>query len=84
MTRLSRRREDRCLVVKLWNQATPYIQMLGWVIIVLGVFGAATLQYGKVQAYDDRIAKLEQDNEKQMILLQRIDQRLSDMYDRSK
>jgi len=29
-----RRKEDRCAIVRLWNWATPYIQIVGFIITI--------------------------------------------------
>lgn len=87
----SRRINDKCIAKKLYEQGTPYVQILGWVAVMCSVFIGIGVYYSKVEAYDGRINEVashvnavDSQQRQMMILLQRIDQRVSDMYDRGR
>jgi len=89
-THSSRRKEDRCLVVKLWNRFHPYQEIIGYAVMLGSIIVTLTLFYSKVDAYDARITDtnlrvdlIQKEQRESLILLQRIDQRVSDMYERS-
>jgi hypothetical protein len=49
------RHERNCIIKKIWNVYTPYIQMGGWLIIVCGFILTVIAAATKVEAFDDRL-----------------------------
>lgn len=55
-----KRREDRCLILRLWNRATPYIQITGFLITIGTVIFTGGGIWKDVQAYGPRLDTIEQ------------------------
>lgn len=49
----------KCLVKRLYELATPYIQLTGWLMVVSSVLLGALAIIQEVQAFDGRISALE-------------------------
>ena len=49
----------KCLIKRLYELATPYIQLTGWLMVVSSVFLGALAIIQEVQAFDGRISALE-------------------------
>lgn len=49
----------KCLVKRLYELATPYIQLTGWLVVVSSVLLGALAIIQEVQAFDGRISALE-------------------------
>lgn len=71
-----RRKVDKCVALRLYERATPYVQMAGWASVMIGmVFSAMWLSFSFIsdsQAYENRIAKLEEKEHQQRMLLEQI------------
>ena len=49
----------KCLVKRLYEIATPYIQLTGWLVVMSSVLLGALAIIQEVQAFDGRISALE-------------------------
>lgn len=49
----------KCLIKRLYELATPYIQLTGWLMVVSSVILGALAIIQEVQAFDGRISALE-------------------------
>lgn len=85
----NRRAYDRDIGKRLYERFTPWVQLAAWFTMFCTMFIGIGIYYSKVEAYDEKInllsSRLDRSDDRQekiMILLQRIDQRVSDMYDR--
>ena len=85
---IQRRETDRCWIKRAWDRFTPYIHIGAFLITIFSVFAAGVLRWNHVEAsvdkHETRLDDIERKMEKSVILLERIDQRVSDMYDRNR
>lgn len=51
--------KQKCLFKRLYEVATPYVQLTGWVVIMGSVATATIAIVQKVQAFDGRLSTLE-------------------------
>lgn len=85
---VGRRETDRCWIKRMWDRGTPYIHMGAFLVTILSIFAAGVLRWDHVEAsvdkHENRLNEIEEKMQKSVILLERIDQRVSDMYDRNR
>lgn len=55
-----RRETDNCIAKRIYEAATPYVQIIGWVAVVLPILFVAFTYVRDVQAYNQRIESLEE------------------------
>ena len=55
-----RRQEDRCIAKRVYNAATPYIQLLGWAAVAIPIMLGGYALADKALAFDARLTELEQ------------------------
>lgn len=50
----------KCIVKQLWAWGSPYIQMGGWVLLMITTLTSGIVLIQKAVAFDDRLSALEQ------------------------
>lgn len=55
-----RRDEDACIIKRLYNRATPYIQVVGFFAVAIPSGISATQLIGDARAFDSRLSLIEQ------------------------
>ena len=70
------RRKRDCIVKRIYDQYTPYIQLIGFVILCTFTAG---MNWSKVSDYESRITKLEAFQETTAPQIAHIDQKLDDL-----
>jgi hypothetical protein len=78
---VSRRREDKCITVKLWNMATPYIQIIGFVSTLASIIFFAGGSWNDVKAYSKRIDVIEGWKTEEQQDMAVIKQQIKDIHD---
>lgn len=64
------RKEDRCLVTRLYALATPYLQLVGWAFIAVPFVILVATLIPKAEAFDSRLTATEQNY---ILLNQKVD-----------
>lgn len=77
----NRRRDDSCIIVRLWNSATPYIQIAGFLITIASVifFAGGTWQEVKAHGPDIESLKIWRSQEQQDMAV--LKQQVRDIHD---
>lgn len=66
------RHQRNCIIKKLWNEYTPYIQGGGWLILMCSFLLAFITGAQKVSAFDERLTA----NEESIKKLETVDDKL--------
>lgn len=69
------------MVRRLYELGTPYVQLLGWIIVVFGIVFSAGSRWDRVYAYENRIVILEQFREDTIGQLASMKQKIDIMYE---
>lgn len=75
-----RRKADKCIAVRLYNDFTPYVQVMGWLSVVTGIIWAASATWSRVDAsilsHDTRLGTIEHREDDTMKRLERVEGKL--------
>lgn len=56
----NRRRYDKCLMRRVYDLATPYVQLIGWAGVAIPVLYVAFAFVSTASAYGERISRIEE------------------------
>lgn len=68
-------------VKKVYDRYTPFVQIIGWVIVIIPIFWMAVSVIQQVMAYDGRIVNVERSQKDYETRFDRLDNKVEDMMD---
>lgn len=70
---MRRREEDSCFVKRAWRVATPYVQVIGWIIVAVPVLLSFGNLVNSARAFDERLTAVETSVQKLAAVDQKLD-----------